>query len=292
MPSSINSKFIPIIEEITNWSVNRDFGFCYVPDFVALGQVISDFENPDFLLIGESNSNYGHIVECLYRSIIKNNSISARLSLAEAEVCKVALNAYITTKISFANFLGLLCERLDPSINVDNVTSTIGLDKRIGTRYFKSGASYGGTCFPRDTWAFMKVSDNCGLSAFQMKSNELINDLVDQNILSKIHKIGSRRIGLLGLGFKPGTPVVTEGLALKLSNLLIGDDYELFAFDILSDSYENLKKESKNSNIYSSESIEDLCMKVDLLVICNNDMNYRNAKQFIDKIIDPWRIVN
>jgi UDP-glucose 6-dehydrogenase len=96
----------------------------------------------------------------------------------------------------------------------------------------------------------------------------------------------------LGLGFKPGTSVVTEGLALKLSNLLIGDDYDLFAFDTLRETYENFSKESKNSNIHNCGSIEDLCLKVDLLVLCNNDKNYSNAKQFIDEIIDPWRIVN
>jgi len=151
MPTSIKNSFIPLIENITNWKLNDDFGFCYVPDFVAIGKVINDFENPDFLLVGQSNEHYGKMTEELYKTIILNDCETSKLTLPEAEMCKVSLNAYITTKISFANYLGLLCEKIDPTINVDNVTNTIGKDKRIGNKYFKSGTSYGGTCFPRDT---------------------------------------------------------------------------------------------------------------------------------------------
>ena len=98
---------------------------------------------------------------------IKNNPQICKLNLA-AELSKVAYNAYITTKISFANYLGILAEKVDSTINVDNVTNTIGLDARIGTKYFKAGGPYGGTCFPRDTWAFEKISEKVGLSSAHM----------------------------------------------------------------------------------------------------------------------------
>lgn len=291
MPTSINDNFIPLIESLNNWKVNEDFGFCYVPDFVAIGQVIYDFENPDFLLIGQSNAFYGDIVAKLYGSIIKNDSKIIKLSIAEAEICKVALNAYITTKISFANYLGVLCEKLDPNINVDNVTNTIGIDKRIGTRYFKSGASYGGTCFPRDTWAFMKISKNLGLSAFQMEANEKINDLTDEFVLNKILKRKIKKIGLIGLGFKPGTSVVTEGLAIKLCKLLTGKGYELYTYDLLPDSFENMAKEYEGDSILECNSLEDIGNKVELIVICNNDLKYSEVKKYNVNIIDPWRII-
>lgn len=291
MPTSINDNFIPLIESLNNWKVNEDFGFCYVPDFVAIGQVIYDFENPDFLLIGQSNKFYGDIVAKLYGSIIKNDSKIIKLSISEAEICKVALNAYITTKISFANYLGVLCEKLDPNINVDNVTNTIGIDKRIGTRYFKSGASYGGTCFPRDTWAFMKISKNLGLSAFQMEANEKINDLTDEFVLNKILQRKIKKIGLIGLGFKPGTSVVTEGLAIKLCKLLTGKGYELYTYDLLSDSFENMSKEYEGDTIVECNSLEDIGNKVELIVICNNDLKYSEVKKYNVNIIDPWRII-
>ena len=291
MPTSINDNFITLIESLNNWKVNEDFGFCYVPDFVAIGQVIHDFENPDFLLIGQSNDFYGDIVEKLYGSIIKNDSKVIKLSISEAEICKVALNAYITTKISFANYLGVLCEKLDPNINVDNVTNTIGIDKRIGTKYFKSGASYGGTCFPRDTWAFMKISKNLGLSAFQMEANEKINDLTDEFVLNKILQRKIKKIGLIGLGFKPGTSVVTEGLAIKLCKLLTGKGYELYTYDLLTDSFENLSKEYDGDSIVECNSLEEIGNKVELIVICNNDLKYSEVKEYNVNIIDPWRII-
>jgi UDPglucose 6-dehydrogenase len=290
MPTSIKNSFIPLIESTTGWKLNNEFGFCYIPDFVAIGQVIKDFENPDFLLIGKSNDTYGQVAEKLYKSIIKNSASIHTLSLAEAEVCKVALNAYITTKISFANYLGLLCEKLDPTINVDNVTNTIGQDKRIGTKYFKSGNSYGGTCFPRDTWAFMKVSSNVGLKALQMEANESINNMVDESVFLKIVKENVDKIGLVGLGFKPGTSVVTEGLAFKLVKLLKNRNFDVFVYDNLKDSYNNLVNETE-AVLNNCHSLDELIDKVDIIVICNNDNSYNVLNIKDKKIIDPWRII-
>lgn len=287
MPTS-NNNFTSLIENLTGWVLNEDFGFCYVPDFVAIGQIISDFENPDFLLIGQSNDKYGDITEILYRSIIKNNTKSFRLSLIESEMCKVSLNAFITTKISFANYLGLLCEKIDPNINVDNITNTIGQDKRIGTKYFKSGVSYGGTCFPRDTWAFMKISSIFGLTSYQMEANEMINNMVDESILLKIMKSKKSNIGFVGLGFKPNTTVVTEGIAVKIINLLKDRNYNIFTYDEFNDSYENLSKET-DSTFTICESLQSLIDKCDVVVLCNNDIKYQVDYQ--NKIlIDPWRI--
>jgi UDPglucose 6-dehydrogenase len=290
MPTSIKNSFIPLIENITNWKLNDDFGFCYVPDFVAIGKVINDFENPDFLLVGQSNEHYGKMTEELYKTIILNDCETSKLTLPEAEMCKVSLNAYITTKISFANYLGLLCEKIDPTINVDNVTNTIGKDKRIGNKYFKSGTSYGGTCFPRDTWAFMKLSNNVGMFAHQMNANEMINDLMDESIFLKIVKQKSKKIGLVGLGFKKGTAVVTEGLAYKLINKMKDSNYQIHVFDFISESFTNLQRET-NTSLINCSSMEELVNNVDIIVICNEDENYSIPNISIGKkIINPWRI--
>jgi len=290
MPTSIKNSFIPLIENITNWKLNDDFGFCYVPDFVAIGKVINDFENPDFLLVGQSNEHYGKMTEELYKTIILNDCETSKLTLPEAEMCKVSLNAYITTKISFANYLGLLCEKIDPTINVDNVTNTIGKDKRIGNKYFKSGTSYGGTCFPRDTWAFMKLSNNVGMFAHQMNANEMINDLMDESIFLKIVKQKSKKIGLVGLGFKKGTAVVTEGLAYKLINKMKDSNYQIHVFDSISESFTNLQRET-NTSLINCSSMEELVNNVDIIVICNEDENYSIPNISIGKkIINPWRI--
>jgi UDPglucose 6-dehydrogenase len=290
MPKSINDTFIPLIENCTGWEIDKDFGFAYIPDFVAIGQVIKDFENPDFLLIGESSTSYGDIAQRLYFDIICNSAKCFRMGLLEAEIAKVSLNAFITTKISFANYLGLLCEKIDPNINVDNITNAIGNDRRIGGRYFKSGTSYGGTCFPRDTWAFMKLSKDSGMVAHQMEANEKINSLMDEELYIKIVKSGYNKIGLVGLSFKPGTAVVTEGIAIKLLRLMQNRNFEIFVYDELSASYENFDVES--SEVFTiCNTIEEIYDIAEVIIICNNDINYViDYKNVL--IIDPWNLLS
>jgi UDPglucose 6-dehydrogenase len=290
MPTSINNTFIPLIENCTGWEINKDFGFAYIPDFVAIGQIIKDFENPDFLIIGESSDKYGSIAKNLYFDTIKNDAKFFKMSLLEAEIAKVTLNAYITTKISFANYLGLLCEKIDTSINVDTITNAIGNDKRIGSKYFKAGTSYGGTCFPRDTWAFMKLSSSFGMVSYQMEANEKINNLVDEELFIKIIKSGYNKIGLVGLSFKPGTTVVTEGLAIKLTRLMKKRNYDIFIYDEIPATYDNYKTES-NQSFTICDNIEEIYESAELIVICNNNKNYViNKKNKL--IIDPWHLVN
>lgn len=289
MPTSINNTFIPLIENCTGWEINKDFGFAYIPDFVAIGQIIKDFENPDFLLIGESSTKYGDIAKNLYFDIIKNEAKYFKMSLLEAEIAKVTLNAYITTKISFANYLGLLCEKIDSKINVDVITNAIGNDKRIGSKYFKSGTSYGGTCFPRDTWAFMKLSTNFGMVSYQMEANEKINNLVDEELFIKIIKSGFNKIGLAGLSFKPGTAVVTEGLAVKLTRLMKNRNFDIYVYDELEATYENYKNET-NEIFNISVNLKNLYETAEVIVICNNNSNY--VINYTSKlIIDPWHLV-
>jgi len=285
MPGSIYGEFIPLIESITGWKIGIEFNFAYVPDFVAIGSVIRNFHLPDFVLIGSNSREYGDEVFLLYARQLQNTPPTSFVNLKEGELAKVALNAYITTKISFANYLGILAEKLDPEINVDNITEAIGQDKRIGSLYLKAGAPYGGTCFPRDTWAFMQVSNKVGMFAEQMAANEKINNQTLDNIVSKIGD--SEKIGLIGLGFKPGTSVVTEGLVEKLIKLNILDSKEVFVHDSFYQSYENL-----GYSIFNwINDIEDLYNKVDTVILCNGDKSYdlSNLPSNL-KVIDPWRI--
>lgn len=289
MPRSIKDTFIPLIESITGWTLNKEFGFSYVPDFVAIGKIIYDFENPDFLLIGSSDSRYADEAESIYLKILKNLPTICKLNLAEAELSKVALNAYITTKISFANYLGMLSERVDSTINVDNITDTIGLDKRIGTKYFKAGGPYGGTCFPRDTWAFEKISEKVGMSSSQMLANEKINTDVVSNIYTQMMVDSPDNIGFIGLGFKPGTSVVTEGVSVKLMDKLKNYSGNIHIYDHLSESVDNFKDMFKSDKVIVHSNVENLIVESDVVVYCNDD-TYDSPNIHV-KVIDPWRTI-
>ena len=203
-------------------------------------------------------------------------------------MAKVSLNAYITTKISFANYLGLLCKKVDSSINVDNITNTIGLDKRIGKKYFKAGGPYGGTCFPRDTWAFEKISEKVGMSSLQMLANEKINNDVILDIYIQMLSNSPSNIGFIGLGFKPGTSVVTESMSVKLMEKLKNYSGQIHIHDKLDESVDNfLKLYPENLIIHSS--VKNLINKSDVVVYCNDD-DYESFNTNT-KIIDPWRTI-
>ena len=182
MPGSIVDEFIPLIERETGFSYPEDFGICYVPDFVALGSVLRDFQNPDFLLVGSNDKRSYEVARTLYSHVVSAQVPVRNLSIEEAEIAKVSLNAYICTKISFANFLGQVAEHFT-NVDVDNITSTLGLDRRIGSRYFKAGAPFGGTCFPRDTWAFKRMANSVGLVAGQIESSNEINQSLFHHLL-------------------------------------------------------------------------------------------------------------
>jgi len=287
MPGSIYGEFIPLIEELTGWTLGEEFNFSYVPDFVAIGSVVQHFHRPDFFLVGANNRDVAHKTFTLYACMLNGAPPTSYVNLEEAELAKVALNAYITTKISFANYLGILAEKLEGDINVDNVTEAIGQDKRIGTKYFKAGAPYGGTCFPRDTWAFMQVSNKVGMFADQMSANEKINNECLDNISYKIGN--SSNVGLIGLGFKPGTSVVTEGLAEKLLKHKL-EDRNVFVYDQHYDAVSSLSK--INNTITSVINLDELYKHVDTVVLCNGDPIYNldNIPANI-KIVDPWRTI-
>lgn len=277
MPGS-HKKIIDRIEEISGKKLNQDFGFVYIPDLVALGSVITDFENPDLLILGESSSKYGDIAENIYTKIIKNNAPIKKMSLIEGEITKVSLNAYITMKISFANFIGNISEKYN--CNPNNITNALGLDRRISPHFIKSGLSFGGTCFPRDTWAFIKMSDDLGLDAKHIKATQEINDFQNTNLLQKILKYKDKKIGILGLSFKPNTTVTEKSPGLFLYEKLMELNYEVLVYDKLIET-----KYFGNFEKFVEES--------DVIVITHNDKDFEKIKNFNLEnkiVINPWNL--
>lgn len=277
MPGSYK-KIVSRIEELSGKKLNEDFGFVYVPDLVALGSVIKDFENPDLLIMGESHAKYGNIAQSIYSKIIKNDAPIKKMSLIEGEITKVSLNAYITMKISFANFIGNISEKYN--CNPNNITSALGFDRRISPHFIKSGLSFGGTCFPRDTWAFIKMSDELGLDAKHIKATQEINDFQNENLLEKVIKYKNKKIGVLGLSFKPNT-TVTE----KSPGLFLVDNLNKLGFDVLV--YDKLIETDYFGNF------EKFIQESDVIVISHNDKDFERIKNFDlnDKvIINPWNL--
>ncbi len=147
MPGSTAGKLIPALETYSGKRCGEDFGVCYNPEFIALGSVIRDMLTPDMILIGESDPRSGDILETLYHGVCESRPRIQRMNYVNAELTKLSVNTFVTTKISYANMLAEVCETL-PGADVDVVTSAIGCDSRIGRKYLKGAHGLRWPLFP------------------------------------------------------------------------------------------------------------------------------------------------
>ncbi len=295
MPGSIEKKLVPIIEKFSGRRLDRGFGAAYVPDFVKLGSVIDDFYNPDFLLIGESNKFAGDITERIYKKMIKNKPPVHRTSLINTELAKVSLNCYLTTKISFANTLANVCEKI-PGASVDTITNILGSDKRISPHYLKGALAFGGTCFPRDTRAFIALSKRIKYKPYLISAIDKVNEFQNKHlaniVLRTLKRKGIKGASILGLSFKPGTPVIQGSPAIPLINSLLKNNIRVYVYDPLA--IKNTKEVFGNVINYS-KSLDSCLSHSNLWVITSPDPifkkieHYKTNKKIV--IIDCWRII-
>lgn len=295
VPGSTEKTFIPLIEQASGRKFMQDFDVCFDPDFVALGTVIRDFRNPDLVIIGESRTEAGDKVEALHKIMCKNKPKIARMSLISGEVAKVSLNAYITMKISFANTVANLCERI-PGADVDAITNAIGADKRISPYYLRGGLAFGGTCFPRDTKAFMTISRQHGLDPILLDSVERVN-VVQNKHLAKLVKsflTNENKISILGVAFKDKTPVIEASPAIALIQELVIDDVDVTIYDPLA--MESAQTVFDDEISYS-HTIEDCLKSSPVCVLTLISKEYKKAIESFEPeghltVIDCWRQID
>jgi UDPglucose 6-dehydrogenase len=232
-PASMDMELRPALERVSGRKVGSSIGLCYNPMFIALGSVIRDLTNPDILLIGESDTRAGAVVESIHRTFIGERSQVRRMSSINAEIAKLAVNTYVTTKISYANMLAELCERL-PGADVDVVTSAIGLDRRIGPSYLKGAVGFGGPCFPRDNAAFAAVASGLRVNAALAVATDAMNRYQLARLVELVREhatADANRVGVLGLSYKTDTHVVDESPGLLLANRLARGGFPVTVYD-------------------------------------------------------------
>lgn len=202
--------------------------FCYSPEFIALGSVLKDLKNPDFLLVGEEvpNCSEPHIKAMM--SILRDKNIPIRkMSIESAEMAKISINSYITSKISFANAIGLTAESIN-NCSPNDVLSAIGSDSRIGNKYLSKGLGFGGPCFPRDNRAIQQVINRTENLNYHLPiDNEIFNKELPNFYANKIETLCNEKninnILIVGLTYKDGSHLLEESqaysIALKLASL-------------------------------------------------------------------------
>jgi len=295
VPGSTEKTFIPIIEQYSGRKYGKDFDVCFDPDFVALGTVVRDFQHPDLVIIGESSPVAGQRVANLHLAMCRNNPPIHRMSLISAEVAKVSLNAYITTKISFANTVANLCERI-PGADVDAITTAIGEDKRISPHYLRGGLGFGGTCFPRDTKAFMTISRQYGIDPTLIGAVEEVNNRQNTHLAKLVasNLTDEKKVSILGLAFKDKTPVVEASPAINLIQELVIDDVDVTVFDPLA--MESVKTIFDDEISYAN-SIEECLRSSPVCVVTLMSREYKEAVESFAPdsrrlVIDCWRQID
>jgi UDPglucose 6-dehydrogenase len=232
MPGSTEGPIRECLEKHSGKKAGKDFGLCYSPEFIALGSVIHDFLNPDFILCGESDPRSGEILDAFYQTVCENEPYVAHMNFVNAELSKLAVNTFVTTKITYANMLAHICERL-PGGDVDTVTKAIGRDTRIGGKYLKGAVGYGGPCFPRDNLAMSALARGLEAQAALAETTDRQNRAeVDRlaDLIGKHAKPGAK-IGILGLSYKPDTEVIEESQGVLLARQLLESGRDLSVYD-------------------------------------------------------------
>ncbi|MFA6436769.1 MAG: nucleotide sugar dehydrogenase [Candidatus Paceibacterota bacterium] len=294
-PGTTESNLIPLIEKYSGKKLNKDFGICYNPEFIALGSIIKNSLNPDMVLIGESDKKAGNILEKIYKTVCDNNPYIARMSIVSAEITKISLNAYVTMKISFANTLGNLCDRI-PGSEVDKISRALGADKRVSPYYLKAGLAFGGPCFPRDGRAFVAFAKKYAYDAKLVKATDAVNRLQIELTIKKIQEVfknsKNNTVSILGLAYKTDTPVIEESAAIFLIKELLKKKAKISVYDPLA--IESTRKVFGKKIDYA-KSVKSCINSSSVIIITTPEKEFlkinKNYFTKLTTVIDCWRIL-
>jgi UDPglucose 6-dehydrogenase len=295
MPGSTAGPIRQALEAASELTVGDGVGLCYNPEFIALGSVVRNMLYPDMILLGESDPKAGDILESVYATSTNNNPPVQRMNLVNAEITKISLNTYVTTKISFANMLAEVCEKI-PNADVEVVGRALGKDSRIGSKYITGALGYGGPCFPRDNVAFSAMADGLGVAADLPRATDVINRRQAQRMIEKVRGIaGGREVAVLGMSYKPNTPVVEESQGVMIARGLADGGETVVVYDPLA--LESARGALRDGVRYA-ESLDDALSKAGTVIITTPDAAFADVPTRLNghgdsmTIIDCWRLID
>jgi UDPglucose 6-dehydrogenase len=216
-----------------NLRVQTNFGVASNPEFLREGAAIEDFMRPDRVVIGSNEEDAIAIMKDLYRPLYLIETPIVITSLEAAELIKYAANAFLATKITFINEIANLCDAI--GCDVHDVARGMGMDNRIGRKFLHPGPGYGGSCFPKDTRALTTVADQFGVETrivdAVIDANERQRDAMIAKIEKLVGDLADKRIGVLGLSFKPETDDMRESPAVDIIRTMLSKGAKVRAYD-------------------------------------------------------------
>ena len=215
---------------LTSYGVN----VVYNPEFIAQGTIIKDLINADMVLIGGANDESFELLEKIYKDIQIKKPKIGRMSSTSAELVKLAVNCYLTTKISYANMVGEVMTMAGLEDEIDTVLTAIGNDSRVGNKYLKYGYGFGGPCLPRDNRSFAAFAKKQGLNYNLGETTDNFNDehakFLKKYFLKK--NVDSRPYYFEYVSYKKGTDILTESQQYRLCTDLLSEGYTVYIDDV------------------------------------------------------------
>jgi UDPglucose 6-dehydrogenase len=231
----------------------HEFDIASNPEFLREGSAIEDFTEPDRVVIGVESKRAEDLLRELYGPLDTKIVVT---NIKGAEIIKHASNSFLATKISFINALSNICEKVEADVN--EVAEGIGLDSRINKHFLKAGIGFGGSCFPKDLKAFIRISEKLGypfgLLREVEKINEMQKDLAARKVSEMLWNLPDKIIGVWGLAFKPNTDDIRSAPALDIIKKLLAGGASIKAFDPVA--MDNARKELGQKITYCRDAYE------------------------------------
>jgi UDPglucose 6-dehydrogenase len=283
LPGTTETKIIPVLETESEKKAFTDFGVASNPEFLKEGSAVEDFFHTDRVVVGTNDSKTREILEGLYKPL--GVPIFAT-TIRTSEMIKYASNAFLATKISFANEIGNICKEMD--IDSYEVFQGVGMDKRIGPQFFRSGIGFGGSCFPKDVRALVAHARSLGmepriLTAVMDTNEDQPGKMIE--LLEHHMDISGKTIGILGLAFKPDSDDVRESRAIPVIEALRKEGACIIAYDpVAMDNFKNLFP-----NIHYAKTAQEI-LAADAVLIVTEWKEFEELEYNGKVVIDGRRI--
>ncbi|MDO5665322.1 MAG: UDP-glucose/GDP-mannose dehydrogenase family protein [Bacteroidia bacterium] len=256
-----------VSEKLRERNVEVDFDVASNPEFLKEGAAVDDFMSPDRVVVGVESERAKELMTRLYRPFLLNNFRVIFMDILSSEMTKYASNAMLATRISFMNDIANLCELVGADVNM--VRRGIGSDSRIGRSFLYPGCGYGGSCFPKDVKAIIKIAENAGYEMSVLKAVEQVNENQKKILFHKFSDffngdIERKTVAVWGLSFKPETDDVRDAPSLMLINSLLKSGVNVRGYDPAA--MDEARKQL-NDTIYYAKDIYDAANNADALIV-------------------------
>ncbi len=282
----------PILEKTSGLKVGEDFGLGMNPEFLREGVAVQDFLYPDRIVVGGVDKRS---LDSICKCYNEFNAPILTVDPTAAEMIKYTSNSFLACKISFINEMANLCEVL--GIDVNDVAKGVGMDHRISDKFLRSGAGFGGSCFPKDVKALYHKSKEVSLPSKLLEATLRVNeiqplrtiDLLKEELQKEkqTESLKDLKIAVLGLAFKPETDDMREAPSLIILQQLLEEGAKVTVTDPIA--IENAKKEINHSNLTFEESIDETLKEADACILVTEWKEFQSLppEKFLELMKQP-----